>query len=682
MDVFIVDWVARDVDGKCEVIGIGKDINGECIAVRCPFSPHFYVDVPTNKCSTLPSRSVFARSVRENLGSKAGVCTVELVQKRPFVGYRGSKTSHVVLCTFHSLRAFRNAKYRAKDLKYLTYEANADPTLKFFHMATIDPCGWTTFRQATAVTTNVVAKPYVREFRVAQYAHIAMSKDNDAPPPLKIASFDFECYSATDKFPNGSNAKDAIISIGTSYARYGSDVPSRHTIHQLHHCGPLDGVDVNVYASERSMLNAWLDELENERVDVITGYNIWGFDWNYLDARSVVLVDLVTGDSSIKTAALGHLVEGGGVRIEKNLASAAFGNNAYVYLDSPGIVQLDLLAIFRKELKLDSYTLNNVSSTYLDGFTKLDVSAKQMFAWFRNEDAEGLTKMADYCVRDTLLPIKLMHKLSTLTNQIEMSKVVCTPISYLNTRGQQIRCYSLLLKHAGNAGFVIDDMEKNMNRDAYVGATVLQPQKGAYVDRVVTCLDFASLYPSIMRAHLMCPSTIVLDDTYDHVDGVEYYRVETTPGHVVSFAQVETAVVPNLLADLAAWRKAAKKDMAQAKARGDAFAASMYNAKQLAFKVSMNSLYGFFGAGTGAIPLLDLASAVTSTGRDMIMRTKNACEARGHTVIYGGTCRRDNTMTCISLRVINTRDRYRFRLRHPERRRRSPSRRGQAHRVR
>jgi len=637
MDVFIVDWVARDVAGRCEVIGIGKNEDGESIAVRCPFAPHFHVAVPQNS-RTVSGRKVFSAIVQKTLGGRTNECTAFLSNKREFVGYRGDQITDVVTCKFKSIKAFRNARYRAKDSKFITFEANADPLLKFFHMADIDPCGWTTFQDANQLKENEVSKPYVAEHKVPSLVHVSNS-DKTTAPPLKIASFDFECYSDTNNFPNGSINKDAIISVGTSYATYGVDQPYKQTIHQLLHCDPIDGVDVNVYTDERTMLNAWLNELESEHVDCITGYNIWGFDWQYLDARSVILISLLTGESSIETGKLGHLLEGGGERIEKNLASAAFGSNAYIFLDSPGIVQLDLLAIFRKELKLDSYTLNNVSSVYLDGFTKLDVSAKQMFQWFREEDHDGLTRMADYCVRDTLLPLKLMHKLSTLTNQIEMSKVVCTPISYLNTRGQQIRCYSLLLKHCGKAGFVINDMEKNMSRDAYVGATVLDPKRGAYVDDVVTCMDFASLYPSIMRAHSMCPSTIVLDDRYTNLDGVEYYRIETTPGHVVSFAQVKTAVVPKLLADLAAWRKAAKKDMARAKSSGDTFGVTLYNAKQLAYKVSMNSLYGFFGAGTGAVPLLDLASAVTSTGRDMIMSTKRACEERGHRVIYGDTVR-------------------------------------------
>lgn len=637
MDVFVVDTIARDVNDRCEILSLGKNRDGEQICVRVPFQPSFHVLV-TQKNPTMTQRTMMKHRVLDAFDpyEKGGV-RVQLVEKTQFVGYRGGETDWFVEATFETLKRFRQAKYAARDRKFLTFEANVDPLLKYFHRGDIDPCGWTRFENFVLVSTTDEtrqSKPYVREYRVPGLGSVTRSECTDKPK-LKIASFDLECFSSTGKFPDGSVPRDHVISIGTTYAEYGGEI-TRQTIHQLDKCNSIEGVDVNVYDDEAEEINAWLRELETECVDVLIGYNIMGFDNKFLDDRSSVLISMQTGDTRLELGRLGHLIDGGGERQEKQLASAAYGENTYVFFTTPGIVQMDLLAIYRKELKLDSYSLDSVSKTYL-GHTKLDVSAKQMFEWFRTTDEDGLTRMAEYCVRDTELPIELNEKLCTLTNQIEMSKVVCVPINFLNLRGQQIRCYSLITRYANSRGFLVNDMDKDINRAGYVGATVLDPVKGAYVNDCVTCLDFASLYPSIMRAHEMCPSTIVLDDSHGDVEGVEYYRIETTPGKIVSFAQTGKSVVPALLADLALWRKRAKKSMGEAKSNGDAFGASLQNAKQLAFKVSMNSIYGFFGAGTGMIPLLDLASAVTSTGRDMIMRTKKACEDRGHRVIYGDT---------------------------------------------
>ncbi len=638
MDVYVVDIIARDVNDRLEIVSIGKNTAGDTVSIRCPFTPSFYVLVPQQNPTVL-EKNAMKRKVLEAFDpyDKGGV-RVSLVERTQFVGYRGGKRDWFVEATFDTMKKFRQSRYTAKDKKFTTFEAGVDPIIKYFHRGEVDPCGWTTFDRTEVVPTmddaSRLSKSYVHEYRVPGLGSVSRSSRTEKPK-LKIASFDLECYSSTGKFPDGAVPRDHVISIGTTYAMYDGPI-TRQTIHQLDLCDPIDGVDVYTYEDEADELNAWLKELEDERVDVLMGYNIHGFDMKYIDDRSTVLISMITGDTRLKLDRLGHLKEGGGERVEKQLASAAYGQNVYTFFTTPGIVQMDLLAIYRKELKLDSYTLNNVSNIYL-GHQKLDVSAKQMFQWFRDQDRSGMTRMAAYCVRDTELPIQLNTKLSTLTNLIEMSKVVSVPINFLNLRGQQIRCYSLILRQAGEKGYVINDMEKDTNRDGYVGATVLTPVVGAYINDCVTCLDFASLYPSIMRAHTMCPSTILLDERYDHLPGVSYYRIETMPGHVVTFAQTTTSVIPDLLSDLASWRKAAKKQMAACKLEGDTFGAALQNAKQLAVKTSMNSVYGFFGAGTGMIPLLDLASAVTSTGRDMILRTKKACEERGHRVIYGDT---------------------------------------------
>ena len=97
--------------------------------------------------------------------------------------------------------------------------------------------------------------------------------------------------------------------------------------------------------------------------------------------------------------------------------------------------------------------------------------------------------------------------------------------------------------------------------------------------------------------------------------------------------------MPDLLRDLAQYRKQAKKDMADAKKRGDAFMTSVYDGKQLAIKVSMNSAYGFFGAANGYLPCAPIAAAVTTIGRRMIDQTKTFVEETyaGAEVVYGDT---------------------------------------------
>lgn len=169
----------------------------------------------------------------------------------------------------------------------------------------------------------------------------------------------------------------------------------------------------------------------------------------------------------------------------------------------------------------------------------------------------------------------------------------------------------------------------------FTGATVLNAERGAYMD-IVSALDFSSLYPSIIRSRNMCYSTIVLDTRYDNLPDVEYYEIASDQG-TYRFAQGVPSVLPNLLKDLAAFRKAAKKKMAEAKERNDSFMAALYNGSQNAFKVTMNSAYGFTGADKGFLSCVPIAASVTATGRLMIQKTKALVEQMnpGSRVVYG-----------------------------------------------
>ena len=77
--------------------------------------------------------------------------------------------------------------------------------------------------------------------------------------------------------------------------------------------------------------------------------------------------------------------------------------------------------------------------------------------------------------------------------------------------------------------------------------------------------------------------------------------------------------------------------MQACKDAGDPFGASVWDSTQLAFKVSMNSVYGFLGASKGMLPCVPIAAAVTATGRSMIETTKSMAErlVPGSEVIYG-----------------------------------------------
>jgi DNA polymerase delta subunit 1 len=127
-----------------------------------------------------------------------------------------------------------------------------------------------------------------------------------------------------------------------------------------------------------------------------------------------------------------------------------------------------------------------------------------------------------------------------------------------------------------------------------------------------------------------------MDPKYDNIEGVEYEQFGPHRFAQSSQGKPVVSLLPTILTDLKAYRKKAKKLMASAE--GTPMEA-VYNGQQLAYKVSMNSIYGFCGASKGILPLVAIASTVTMRGRQMIEETKNYVEANfpGAKVRYGDT---------------------------------------------
>jgi DNA polymerase delta subunit 1 len=295
----------------------------------------------------------------------------------------------------------------------------------------------------------------------------------------------------------------------------------------------------------------------------------------------------------------------------------------------PGRYVFDMFHDVKREHKLDSYSLNFVSETFL-GDRKLDMSPKEMFRRFEKGDPDELGEVADYCIKDTVLPHMLMDKLCNLLNLLEMAKATWVPISYLSERGQQIKVFSQMTRKAREIGFMVPTIRwGQVSSEKYEGATVLDAQAGAYYTPI-TALDFEGLYPSIMIAHNLCYSTLVMDERYANLPGVTY---ETFGAY--KFAQDVPSLLPAILVELKQFRKKAKQDMAAA--TGDM--KKVYNGKQLAYKISMNSVYGFTGAGKGMLPCVPIAATVTMKGRSMIEETKTYVEENfpGAKVRYGDT---------------------------------------------
>ena len=110
-----------------------------------------------------------------------------------------------------------------------------------------------------------------------------------------------------------------------------------------------------------------------------------------------------------------------------------------------------------------------------------------------------------------------------LINYMEMARVTGVPISYLMTRGQQVKVFSQLLRKCKEQNLIIPVYQSNQNAEMYEGATVIEPKRG-YYDTPIATLDFASLYPSIMQAHNLCYTTLLTPAEKDKLTPDQYIK--------------------------------------------------------------------------------------------------------------------------------------------------------------
>ena len=450
--------------------------------------------------------------------------------------------------------------------------------------------------------------------------------------PLRILSFDIECAGRKGIFPEPN--QDPVIQIANTVTRYGEPKPFVRNVFCLDTCSLIVNTQILEFDAEEKMLLAWKDFLQKVDPDVIIGYNIANFDFPYLLDRASHLkcsgFSAWTRLKSLRSSAK-----------DTNFSSKQMGNRDTKATNTNGRLQLDLLQLVQRDYQLRSYTLNSVCAHFL-GEQKEDVHHTMITELF-NGTPESRRRLALYCLKDAFLPQRLMDKLMCLVNYTEMSRVTGVPFNYLLARGQQVKFISQLFRKALEQDLVIPNMQNQGSDEQYEGATVIEPTRG-YYDVPIATLDFASLYPSIIQAHNLCYTTLLNSNSVQRLKLVKDEDYIVSPnGDMFCTAKIRKGLLTQILEELLGARKRAKKELAT---ETDPFKKAVLNGRQLALKISANSVYGITGATVGKLPCLAIASSTTSYGRQMIEKTKAEVEAEftvenGHShnaeVIYGDT---------------------------------------------
>lgn len=624
------------------------------------FTPYFFVPAPSSfkreMCGIFKEALNSAvisdmRSNKDNITDT--VLAVEMLIKESIYGFHGNRKLPFLKITMALPRLIAPAKRLIEGGNVTipgcgtyglqSYESNIDFEIRFMVDCDVVGCNWIelpankyhirdknnhhndpnrpALRSRCQIEVDVAWDNFISHHPEGDWSKVA---------PFRILSYDIECAGRKGVFPEPD--KDPVIQIANMVIRQGEKDPFVRNVFTLNTCASIVGSQVLSFQKEGELLKKWAAFVREVDPDIITGYNIQNFDMPYLINRAK---HLKVNDFPY----LGRIKDIQSVLKETTFNSKQMGRRENKVVNTEGRVQFDLLQVLLRDYKLRSYTLNAVSFHFLQE-QKEDVQ-HSIITDLQNGSDQTRRRLAVYCLKDAYLPLRLLDKLMCVINYMEMARVTGVPLTYLLSRGQQIKVISQLLRKAKEQDLVIPAHRPEAG-DEYTGATVIEPNKG-YYDTPIATLDFSSLYPSIMMAHNLCYTSLLNPSSVAKEGLTPDQFIKTPSGNMFVKSSVRKGLLPEILENLLSARKKAKADL---KKETDPFKQKVLDGRQLALKISANSVYGFTGAQVGKLPCLEISQSVTAFGRMMIEQTKQHVEnkytiANGYKhnakVIYGDT---------------------------------------------
>lgn len=553
------------------------------------------------------------------------------------------------------------------------YECNLPYLSQFLIDMELKGCQWIVLRAGTYRMHDRVREFHTPLCYQIQARDFEVLADCDDIPPLRQLFFDIECY-----IPRGSlldPASGPVIQIASLVYELNRDEPLEQQCLTLRTCAPVPGTRVVTFpeasderehafqcsallewlnaerdalfallgsyecekleerltytereytsleVQEVRMLMAWRALVLDSKADILGGYNSIGFDMWFLTGRAELLgIGPLFECISRRRTCVCH-------PRNQNFSSKQSGEGKqFMVAEIPGVVQLDMMVAVQADHKLRSNKLNAVASHFL-GDQKEDMPYDMIVPCFDGSDVER-RRLVTYCVKDALLPYQLACKLNTVIGLVEGVRVRGITMQWLVLRGQGVSVISGIKRYSNKYGFIWPVLDQTFSDEQFPGGAVLEPVRGYYNEPVVV-EDFKGLYPSIIRAHNLCYSTLITKEQADKMDPNDYTC--SPMGAYFVKPHVFPGILPALLTDWTNERDAVKKRMKQVQ---DPFLRNVLDGRQLGIKVSSNSVYGFTGARIGKLPCLAISCSVTAFGREMIGTCKQVVET--HCTVANG----------------------------------------------
>ena len=600
-----------------------------------------------------------------------------LVDKQLLCYYQGKKTEKLLYLEFNNINQayeISNFFYRPVGLrglcngtriKYEILEKNIDSIRKMMTRVNCGYCQWFEVEVNPVESLNRVSTLKQEYIATSEIKPIDVEKTKNWGGNPGVFCYDIECITDNERMPDPEMIGCPIVSIACSYKRcYEKDM---RIINLLLGEGPTPvGQEMRCFATEKDLVESFFDLIAETNPEIVIGYNIYGFDNDYVWKRAYML------DATINPNTSRLLIQPAKFD-ESSWSSKAYGEKTIGQITLGGRIDIDVLFHVRANYKLPSYSLDNAAKSIL-GERKYDLPYKELFRIFRtyykskyyyeryskfgwSQGAEwtevlsnyhkaknDLTKAIEYGATDTILTHRIFDEANIYSANREVCNLVGINIQDVLNRGQQIRGLRIIYDFCHRLGIVLNKvmMPEDISKIKFKGGFVFDPIVGMHDD--VICIDFNSLYPSIIIAMNLCFSTMLRKEDW-HTVPIEKCNVimvtDDNTGNEYEFrfvkAEVRRGILPLLLAELLANRYKVK---GQIKFETSDIVKAILDKRQLALKVTANSIYGLTGVtyNKGVLPFKPVSLCTTAVGRNFILKAAKYVEDKYNgVVVYGDT---------------------------------------------
>ncbi len=345
---------------------------------------------------------------------------------------------------------------------------------------------------------------------------------------------------------------------------------------------------VESYSNEKEVLSRFVDWFKEADPDLLVGWHIIGFDLIFLEAKANELginFNLGRDDSSIV--------------LRSRKAGSYF---AYI----PGRIVIDGPTTLRTSFyTFEDYRLETVAQELL-GKGKL-ITSDDKVSEIDKLFIEDKTKLCEYNLNDAVLVTEIFNKTGLIDLIVKRSQISGLLMDQLGMMSAAFDHFYLPKIH--RAELVASNVSDVQISEHAAGGYVINPIPGIYTDIIV--LDFKSLYPSIIQSFKIDPVSCL----FAHID-----TILTPDGYKFSASK---HFLPDYINELMYMRIEASKV-------GDIHLSQ-------AIKILMNSFYGVMGSNGCRFYHPNLPSAITGTGKFLLLESKDYLYKQGYEVIYGDT---------------------------------------------